>query len=397
MAAHRAVLIRASGGALGGRKGPRQALVMGTGVQTVRRSDWTERPSVLDSFLSVMAPPAEVPDTQAPEWNVSPAFVPELPAEPEATPVSGLEEQAAYEIPAEPHTVSDEPKQLSAGADSSFRSVEPDPDWHYLRHRCVLCGRDRYGEQNPWTSPSWITEQGWVICRTCYSVHRGTVGALAEYQPGGWVVPYDFIERNLRTLPRHRTGLFVDCSLVGGMQKPCTRLFSQSLRIQELYEMPSLQAEDITCYTCIETAYDAEWVMQLLLYHLAEHGVLRINLLLSPFLSSPKQVGRWLESHHIDVHHFPSKRGMEEMLERLGLEVLVRMRTVNLPLATGFELPNCMKGFILAPWNAVRVARMGLESMMNFGFGEELVLSRKHASPQAELLLYPPRPFGKVM
>jgi len=56
MAAHRAVLIRASGGALGGRKGPRQALVMGTGVQTVRRSDWTERPSVLDSFLSVMAP-----------------------------------------------------------------------------------------------------------------------------------------------------------------------------------------------------------------------------------------------------------------------------------------------------------------------------------------------------
>jgi len=35
--------------------------------------------------------------------------------------------------------------------------------------------------------------------------------------------------------------------------------------------------------------------------------------------------------------------------------------------------------------------------MMNFGFGEELVLSRKHASPQAELLLYPPRPFGKVM
>lgn len=397
MAGNRGVVIRLTGSATGGRKAPRPSLVTKTGAVPVRRKDWPEQRSIVEAFPSVLAL-AGRPEQYRRECSLPTEAEPEPRRAPQSTPVAEAEAKphSPDEIPEESQPIPSVAGAVREKEASFVRPIAPQPHSYPLRHRCVLCGYDRYGELNPWYSPRWITQQGWVICRTCYSVHRGPEGALSDFQPGGWVLPYDFVERNFRILPRHRSGLFVDCSPFGVMKGPCSELFTQSIGIQELHEMPTLQAEDITCYSCIETSGDIEWVMQLLLYHLAENGVLRINLLLEPFVSSPKAVGPWLEAKHIDVHRFPSRTGLRKMLDRLGLEVLVRMRTVNLPVATGLELPDYMKGFILFPWNAVRVARIGIESIANFGFGEELVLSRKHATPAEELLQYPRRPFRKA-
>ncbi len=158
--------------------------------------------------------------------------------------------------------------------------------------------------------------------------------------------------------------------------------------------MSSIKANDITCYSCIETVFDIEWVIQLLLQHLTDDGVLRINLLLSPFQSSPRTGAPWIASKWIHIHHFPSQRGMSALWERLSLKIAMRMKTVNLPFS-GVSASGFLVGPITA-WKAAQACRLAFESVTKCGFGEELVLCRKDATPCQELMLYPRRPFKEV-
>jgi len=380
-----------------GRPVARRALVPGTGSLTLRRRDWTEQRMVLDSFPSVLAPTTPIDSENSSEPAAALRTVPDLPLETEELARTALTDHEPVEIEKETAiaTAPREVPTLSSKAPEPFRNLEKDPDWYQIRRRCGMCGHDRYGDIDPWRSPRWITAQNWVICRTCYSVHRDADSDNDAQKRDGWVVPYEFFERRINRLPRYKTGVFVDCHPMGLMKGHCSDLFAVSIRIQELHEIPTLQAQDITCYSCIETTDDVEWLLHLLLYHLEENGVIRLNLFAPPFLSTPKAVERWFESKRIDVHHLPSRRGFESLLKRTGLEIRARIKTVNLPFSP--EALEAEPGNVYAASQAVHVLKSGIESIANCGFGEEIVLSRKHVSPAAELLRYPWRPFGKVL
>lgn len=195
-------------------------------------------------------------------------------------------------------------------------------------------------------------------------------------------------------LPRHRSGIVVDCHPDGCPELPARGIHADCVRLHELYGRPSLQAQDITCYGCLESVGDLECVLQTLVHHLAEHGVIRTHFLQRPFLSAPKNVGAWIQDQRIDLRQLPSQMGMYSLLNRLGLKVRSRVRTVNLPVGPGGA--GKMRGSVYKPWNAIRLAKRSVVSAMSFGFGEEWVLARHADSPAADLLVYPWRPFGKV-
>jgi hypothetical protein len=378
-----------------GRRTPTGVLGAASGPASTRRSDLAEQRYLLDSFPSIFAPQPESETILYDSGQV------ELASTPSATYAEGnlavvaSTAVAITEIQGIPGPSSN---SIGANLEKTQQSCRPvEPDWHSLRQRCVLCGNDRFGEFRPWQSPRWVMASGWVICRSCYSMRREPEEDLSDRGPRGWVLPNDFFERKLRVSPRGRSGVFVDCSPSGIMKGPCRDIFSECFRFDELQEMPSRQALDITCYSCVETAVDVEWVFRILLYHLAQNGVLRLNFLLSPFLSQPAPVQPWLEARELEVRHLPSRRGVTGLFDRLGLESLVRRRTLHVFIPPGTDPPEYIHGSLLSPWNLAKVAGATLASAINLGFGEELTVSRKDASPSAELLLNPRRRFGKVI
>jgi hypothetical protein len=260
--------------------------------------------------------------------------------------------------------------------------------------QCPVCGHIRVGAASLWPVPRWQDDPAWVACRRCYSVARAEYNVPPDSQEGGWVLPYDFVERRVMSFPRRGQGVFVDCSPFSLLKVSCAHLFEHSVTIEELSGMPSIKSNDITCYNCIETVFDIDGVIQLLLHHLTEDGVLRINLLLSPFQSSPGGGAPWIASKGIPIHQFPSRRGMTALWERLSLKIAKRMETVNLPLS-GVWASECLVG-PLTVWKAAQACPLFFESVTNCGFGEELVLCRKDATPSGELMLYPRRPFREL-
>lgn len=383
-----------SRGRLSAPPASRDPVSVRTGSRKPQRGDRVERRTILDSFPSVFAPvkpPAEperaepiqeeIPAPEFPEQ--SDVAIPTVSVSPEVVEIERVLDTTENDAP----VYDPEPKSFS-------RPVEIEPDWHQLRRRCEVCGHDRQGDLDPMRSPRYILDQDWVICRSCYSVLRETERDGYEGSASGYVLPYDFLERKMRRLGRHRNSYCVDCRPGGPIALPCPELFRETIRLKDLYERPALQAQDLTCYGCLEAIGDIEWALQLLLYHLAAHGVIRIHLLQAPFVSSPKNVGAWVEENQLELRQMPSEKGLESLLRRLGLEIRVRIPSVNVPI--GRPTPSYVAGSVWNPWNAFQIAKLGFASVMNCGFGEELVLSRKGASPAAELLAYPRRPFGKV-
>jgi hypothetical protein len=340
--------------------------------------DWTEKSSIMDTFPSVLR-------TQI-QQRSSVLATPELgqvPTEIRNTS-DGLGDHSLIDLNSyDAHLAHEEGSPLRVEAQRGFTNAQ-----------CPVCGHVRTGTDSRWPLPRWQADPAWVVCRRCYSVTRTEHDALPDSQQGGWVIPYDFIERKVMSFRRSGRGVFVDCSPFSLLKDSCASLFEKSLTIEELSGMPGIKANDITCYSCIETVFDIDWVIQLLLKHLTEDGVLRVNLLLSPFQSSPRNSAPWIASKWIRIHQFPSQRGMSALCERLSLKIARRMKTVNLPLS-GVSASEYLVGPITA-WKAAQACRLLFQSVTNCGFGEELVLCRKDATPSEELMHYPPRPFREV-
>ncbi len=255
---------------------------------------------------------------------------------------------------------------------------------------CPVCGH-----REPLTSTSFtgvgLHPEQWSICRRCYSFRRAAEVNVSSSTAQGWVVPAGLFIPSLRRGLQARRGMFVDCSPLGFMKSHCNELFDSSLTISELEHNYSIKTDSITCYSCLETTGNTDWVLETLLSHLDRDGILRVNWLLPPFSSRPLAGVGWLEEKGVDLHYLPSRSGAKALLRRLGLRVLHRSRTINVPIScsgrflqTG-KVENTLR-------NRLQLIRTVLDSAMNAGFGEELVLIRDNAKPPGDIRELPWRP-----
>jgi hypothetical protein len=188
--------------------------------------------------------------------------------------------------------------------------------------------------------------------------------------------------------------MFVDCSPYGFMKTHCKQLFDRSMTIGELEHNDSIKSDSITCYSCLETTGNTDWVLETLLSHLDPDGILRVNWLLPPFASRPLAGVGWLEEKGVDLRYLPSRMGAQALLDRLGLRVLQRSRTINVPIACGNQKPQ-PSGVLNALRSRLQLVRTVFDSAINAGFGEELVLIRDSAKPPGEFREHSWRSNGK--
>lgn len=224
--------------------------------------------------------------------------------------------------------------------------------------------------------PKWCeSDQGWHVCSVCRSVRRMGRRSAARAVADGWVVPVQFLKDRLFRFGRKRPGVLVDCSPMALLKAPGKRVFEESLTIGELEESRGWQFSELTCYSCVETSRDIEWVLDVLMQRMTPDGVLRLSLLRSPFLSAPTPLKGWGVPAVTDLQHLPSAMGFECLLARVGLRVTGRQRTTLLPIRVGSGVSGQMAR-ILNPWSILRLAALPAMNAASLGLGEELELKR---------------------
>ena len=227
----------------------------------------------------------------------------------------------------------------------------------------------------------WIADVGWAICFDCLTVYRDSQHPQILSHPEGLVLPFSLLRRILESRFSSTVGLFVDCSPSGFLIDHCRSLFAAALTFKELQEVPPLNAQDITCSSFLEISEDAEFVLRRLSDHLGDGGTLRVSLLFTPFEGSPRASISWLSSRHINVQQVPSQRGLTSLLDRVGLSIQSRKRTLHIAMTPSLGVPSGTKRDIFSPGNAFRLCLDCLRSGKNVGFGQELVLCRKQDLP----------------
>jgi hypothetical protein len=246
---------------------------------------------------------------------------------------------------------------------------------------CMICGFRQPGGKHHRRRRDWIAEVGWAICFDCLTVYRDPQHPQSLSYPEGWVVPFSLLRRSLESRFSSNPGVFVDCSPSGFLMDHSRSLFATALTFKELLEVPSLQAQDITCSSFLEISEDAEAVLRRIFHHLGDGGILRISLLFAPFKGLPQASISWLSARHIKVQQVLSQRGLNSLLNRVGLSVQSRRRTLHIAMTPRLGVPLGAKRGLFSPWNALPLCLDRFRSGKNVGFGQELVLCRKQDLP----------------
>lgn len=342
---------------------------LGTG----RRQDRSVDLTIMESFPTVLSPHMKPTSVTPPN-------------------LSGSETEFSLDVEVGLRLGLDRPEETGTEEEAAVRVTALPPDWSgnleelerpfgvklcQVPAGCPLCGY--YAEPGmPARRQSFrVAGLGWAACERCHTIYRRQVESLDSGGSAGLMLPYQQVHRRLVSRAPFGDGHCIDFSPEGRWREACEGLYASTLTGEELDKTAYLGAGELICFYCVENCLDPEWALELLRFHLADSGVLRLFFLASPFERFPRDVFTWLSSKGMGVRQIPSRKGVDTLLDRLGLTVVARRRSANVLITGGRGRPFIVSPGFFWPWKSVRLGVDLWNTVMNVGLGEELVLRRK--------------------
>lgn len=241
---------------------------------------------------------------------------------------------------------------------------------------CPLCGYYVEPGLRARRQPSRVAGLEWAACERCYTVYRRQLETHESGGSAGLMLPYQQVHRRLLSPVPFGDAHCIDFSPGGRWREAFEGLYASTLTGEELDKTGYLGADELICFYGLENCLDPEWALELLRFHLAGSGVLRLFFLVSPFERFPRDVFTWLSSKDVGVRQIPSRKGVDTLVDRLGFSVVARRRSANVLITGGLGRPFFVFPGFYWPWKSVRLGVDLWNTVMNIGFGEEMVLRR---------------------
>lgn len=342
---------------------------LGTG----RRQDRSVDQTIMESFPTVLSP------------DMRPTIVP--PPNPSGSEIGfSLDEEVGLKLGL------DRPEETGTEEEAAMRVMALPPDWSgnseelerpfglkpcQIPAGCPLCGYYVEPGLPARHQPSRVASLGWAVCERCQTVYRRLMEPQDSGGSAGLMLPYQQVHRRLLSRRSFGEAHCIDFSPGGRWREACEGLYTSTLTGEELDKSAYLGAGELVCFYGVENVLDPEWALELLRFHLADSGVLRLFFLVSPFERFPGDVFTWLSSKGVRVRQIPSRKGVDALVDRLGFTVAERRRSANVLITGSRRRPFLGSPGFFWPWKSVWLGVDLWNTLMNIGFGEEMVLRRK--------------------
>lgn len=174
----------------------------------------------------------------------------------------------------------------------------------------------------------------WATCPGCSSARRMSAVQFHAADDGvSWFVPlkYLFTEWRERSQNRRRA-FFVDCSPTGALVGVGKRGFKNSAVLAELFGRTGPAYDAVEVPFLLETGIGLREHLRRITSCLAERGVVHLTTLRKPHFSRPNSTSGWTCARLENLIHFPSIRGLGNLLERTDMKVVKTRSVIVVPI-----------------------------------------------------------------
>lgn len=216
----------------------------------------------------------------------------------------------------------------------------------------------------------------WATCPGCSSARRMSA---AQVQPVGdgvcWFVPLEYLLPGWRERSQsRRSTFFVDCNPAGALVDVGKRSFKSSALLAELFGRTGPAYDAVEVPFLLETGIGLREHLKRIASCLAERGVVHITTLRKPHFSKPNSTSGWPCARLENLIHFPSIRGLGNLLERTDMKVVKTRSVVIVPITE--QEANRLSGAsgVTRLWLLAGACWAAMRHTMRCGFACQLTL-----------------------